>query len=42
LLSRKISAKASVRGTLITTFGLTDNEYSGVFANVITMDDLFM
>ena len=27
--------------TLITTFGLTHNEYSGAFTNVIVLDDLF-
>ncbi len=41
LLSKEISPKVSLRSTLITTFGLTHNEYSGIFSNVITMDDLF-
>jgi hypothetical protein len=27
--------------TLITTFGLTYNEYFGAFQQVITLDDLF-
>lgn len=31
----------SVHNTLITTFGLKRNKYSGVFTNVITLDDLF-
>lgn len=31
----------SVRTTLITTFGLKKNEYSGVFSKVLTLDDLF-
>ena len=31
----------SVRGTLITTFGLKRNEYGGVFTNVVLLDDLF-
>lgn len=34
--------KVSVQSTLITTFGLSRNEYQGAFANVITLDDLFM
>lgn len=31
----------AVRGTLITTFGLKSNEYSSIFSNIITLDDLF-
>ncbi|MBR4862531.1 MAG: ATP-binding protein, partial [Firmicutes bacterium] len=41
LLMKEISPKISVHSTLITTFGLFYNEYSGVFSNVITLDDLF-
>ena len=41
LLSKELSQKYSIHNTLITTFGLTYNEYSGIFSNVITMDDLF-
>ena len=41
LLMSKVSPKLTIRSTLITTFGLTQNEYSGVFTNVITLDDLF-
>ena len=41
LLAKEISPKASIHSTLITTFGLVKNEYSGVFVNVITIDDLF-
>lgn len=37
----KVGPKMTVRSTLITTYGLTQNEYSGVFTNVITLDDLF-
>ena len=37
----KNSPKITVRSALITTYGLTQNEYSGVFTNVITLDDLF-
>ena len=36
-----VSRKTSIHSTLITTFGLKHNEYSGVFTNVITLDDLF-
>ena len=36
-----VSPKISIYSTLITTFGLKLNEYSGTFTNVITMDDLF-
>lgn len=36
-----VSPKVSVHSTLITTFGLKHNEYSGAFSNVVTMDDLF-
>ena len=36
-----VSRKTSIQSTLITTFGLKRNEYSGAFARVITMDDLF-
>ena len=41
LLSEMISPKFSVHNTLITTFGLVRNEYSGVFTNIITLNDLF-
>ena len=41
LLSKEISQKFSIYNTLITTFGLHYNEYSGIFTNVITLDDLF-
>ena len=41
LLSEMISPKVSVHNTLITTFGLVRNEYSGVFTNTITLNDLF-
>lgn len=36
-----IPRKMSVYSTLITTYGLKKNEYSGVFAKTITFDDLF-
>lgn len=41
LLAQEISPKFSIYNTLVTTFGLTYNEYSGIFSNVITVDDLF-
>ena len=41
ILMGKVSPKMTIRSTLITTYGLTQNEYSGVFTNVITLDDLF-
>ena len=41
ILLGKVGPKVTVRSTLITTYGLTQNEYSGVFTNVITLDDLF-
>ena len=40
-LSEIIPKKAIVHNTLITTFGLADNEYSGVFLSVITLVELF-
>ena len=36
-----IPRKMSVYSTLITTYGLKKNEYSGVFVKIITLDDLF-
>ena len=41
LLMEAVSPKVSIRSTLITTYGLEHNEYSGVFTNVILLDDLF-
>ena len=41
MLSRQLSPKMSVFSTLITTYGLKKNEYSSVFINVVTFDDLF-
>lgn len=42
ILSKHISKRTAIHSTLITTFGLCYNEYSGVFTNTITLDDLFM
>ena len=41
LLEKEISSKMVIHSTLITTYGLKYNEYSGDFVKVITMDDLF-
>lgn len=40
-LAKMVSPKMVVRSTLVTTYGLARNEYSGAFTNVVTMDDLF-
>ncbi len=42
ILAKELSPKLSINNTLITTFGLAYNEYSGIFTNVITLDDLFL
>ena len=41
LLLEKVPKRSSVHNTLITTYGLKHNEYSGDFIQVITLDDLF-
>jgi len=41
VLEEKVSPKIAIHSTLITTFGLVKNEYSGAFVNTITLDDLF-
>jgi len=41
LLSEEISKATAIHSTLITTFGLEYNEYSSVFDQVITLDELF-
>ena len=41
VLMEKVSPKVSIHSTLITTFELVVNEYSGAFVNTITMNDLF-
>lgn len=41
LLYEVIPKKASVHNILITTYGLTHNEYYGDFVRVVTLDDLF-
>ena len=41
LLLDMISPRWAIHQTLITTYGLTYNVYSGIFSRVIIMDDLF-
>ncbi len=41
ILQGQVSPKIAIRSTLVTTFGLRKNEYSGAFSNVILLDDLF-
>lgn len=41
VLTERLSRKETVHPVLITTYGITYNEYSGVFQNVITVDQLF-
>lgn len=41
LLERSLKRDVMIHSTLITTYGLKYNEYSGDFDNVITLDDLF-
>ena len=36
-----VSSKVAIHGTLITTFGLIQNEHSSAFSSVIVLDDLF-
>ena len=40
-VSALMKKTAAVHNTLVTTFGLRQNKYSGVFTNVITMEELF-
>lgn len=41
LLVEHIPRNTAIHTTLITTFGLAYNEYSGAFQRVVTLDDLF-
>lgn len=41
ILAENVSPKVAIHSTLITTFGLMQNEYSGAFSNVLVLDDLF-
>lgn len=40
-VTKTASKKATIMNTLITPFGLKRNEYSSVFTNTVTLDDLF-
>lgn len=42
LLSEIIPKRCAIHSTLITTFGLEYNDYSGVFTDVVTLEDLFI
>ena len=42
LLSEMIPKRCAIHSTLITTFGLEYNDYSGVFTDVVTLEDLFI
>ena len=37
-----VSPRIAVHNTLITTYGLKRNEYSGDFINTVTLKDLFV
>ena len=41
VLSNHLLKKCTIHNTLITTYGIKDNEYKWSFNSVITMDDLF-
>lgn len=41
LLKEQLSRKTIVHPVLVTTEGLVYNEYSGIFQNVVTIDELF-
>ncbi len=40
-LAEQIGRNGVIHATLITTYGLKYNEYSGIFQQIVTMDDLF-
>ena len=42
LLAERIPKRAVIHNVLVTTEGLTYNEYSGVFQKLVTVDDLFV
>ena len=41
LLTEQLSRKMVIHRTLVTTYGLRYNEYSGAFQSVVTLEDLF-
>ena len=42
VISESISRKYSIQQTLVTSLGLKQNAYSGIFSSVITLDNLFI
>ena len=42
LLEEDIPRKSTIHSTLITTYGIKENEYRWSFDNVVTMDSLFV
>ena len=40
-LYEKLPKRCAIHNTLVTTYGIKDNEYKWSFENVITMEDLF-
>lgn len=41
VLQPHLSRKMIIHSTLVTTYGLSYNQYSGAFTSVVTLDDLF-
>ena len=41
ILSKRVSRKTVIHRTLITTYGLSPNKYSGDFSKVIVLDELY-
>lgn len=41
ILYEKLPKKSVIHNTLVTTYGIKDNEYKWSFDNVITMEELF-
>lgn len=42
ILERSIPRKSTIHSTLITTYGIRENEYRWAFDNVVTIDELFV
>ena len=42
ILETYIKKRQSIHLTMITTFGVKNNKYSGILQNQITLDDLFL
>ena len=42
LLRAELTSKTTVHSTLISSFGLNYNEYSGIFDSCVSLDDLFV